>query len=230
MTELIKDTYENIDLQATFEHPVECGKMLQIALLVTGEEACSRDILKILSEYQNFVHDSTVTTYKFVNASIQALERHKDSIGIVGMAESDVEETLPDFLEVLAGCLKTDIAMADEAGRAGERVAKVSKLGENAIFSAKRDLGSNTEKGKEIDDQINEINADNEAIKATQECYADAFKELGDEKGNAAMEAANTCDESVSVQVVGVIVGGVASGADTSGSNSTFLCRICWRR
>ena len=54
------------------------------------------------------------------------------------------EEMLPGALDLLAGCYKTDIAMADVAGRAAERVAEVSKLGENVIFSAKRDLGANT--------------------------------------------------------------------------------------
>ena len=105
-----------------------------------------------------------------------------------------MEEMLPDALEVLTGCSNAAIAMADKAGRAAEIVAQVSKLGENALFSAKGNLGANAEKGKEIDDLINEINADKEGIKATQEYYADVIAELGEEKRRAAMKTTNACN------------------------------------
>lgn len=74
MNQFIKDSCGKIILDDAFESLVDCGKMLQIALTVAGDQPSSKDILVILSKFQNLVHDSTVTSHKIVNGSLQVLQ------------------------------------------------------------------------------------------------------------------------------------------------------------
>ena len=195
MTKMIKDTYRKIDLDETFESLIECGKMLQIALTASGNQPCSKDILLILNKYQNLVHDSTVTSHKFVNASIQAFQRHKDAIEILGFTEpEELVEMLPGVLGELVKCYDTATEMQREAGAAAANVDTVTILAESALISAKNDLGTNAQKKKEIQGQIDNMKAEEAANSVLLEKYTNAVKELGKEKHDAAKEAARARD------------------------------------
>ena len=226
MTQMIKDTYGKIDLDETFRSLIDCGKMLQIALTASGDQPCSKDILLILSKYQNLVHDSTVTSHKFVNASIQALQRHKDAIEILGFTEPEqLVEMFPDVLGELVKCYDTATEMKKEAGAAAANVDAVTVLAESALISAKNDLGTNAQKKKEVQEQIDNMKAEEAANSLLLEKYSSAVTELGQEKRDAAKEAARARDRAFALDMTAAVLGSLTSMAEmyASATQPTYI-------
>ena len=103
LIDYVQRTYKNINVKDALEKLVDCGKLLQVALTAAGDQPCNVPILEILSKYQNFVHECTTTSDKFINASFKSLKVFKGVFDEINEIESDDEllEIGPDLMEDL---------------------------------------------------------------------------------------------------------------------------------
>ena len=214
----VKRTYKNIDVKDALEKLVDCGKLLQVALTAAGDQPCNVPILEILSKYQNFVHECTTTSDKFINASFKSLKVFKGIFDEI-IETGDDDELLdigPDLILDLSTCFKIAEEMARTANEAAEKSGTLTNLAENALIQARKDSNANTEKNKQIQQQVDEMKAEQAETEKMLEKFASNLKELEADRERARSNLSEARDREYTLQMVstvGNIVNQFASNA-----------------
>lgn len=207
LIDYVNRTYKNIDVKDALEKLVDCGKLLQVALTAAGDQPCNVPILEILSKYQNFVHECTTTSDKFINASFKSIKVFKGLFDEIIETEDDDElvEIGPDLIGDLSTCFKIAEEMARTANEAAEKSGILVNLAENAMIQARKDSNANTEKNKQIQQQIDEMKAEQSATETMLGEFASTLIELEADRERARSDLSEARDREFSLKMVSAV-------------------------
>lgn len=189
----VANTYGKIDLHDSFESFVDAGIMLEVACAAADGQNCRKDVVGVMSDYQDVVHSNLVTCNKFILNSISALDNHRRAIEFLAMLEQGDDITLEDVLEpvldALADCYDVAANMSSEADAAAKLVGNLSTKAAGALKQATDDHTTNTKKNEETQQKIDELAASTEAMEELITKYQKKLLELQGEKVQAAKDA-----------------------------------------
>lgn len=215
----VANTYGKIDLQKTFESLVDAGIMLKVACAAADGQTCRKNIVHVMSDYQDVVHSNLVTCNKFVLNSISALDNHRRAIeflAILDQGDEDItlEDILEPVLEALADCYGVATEMSKEADAAALLVGKLSNNAADALKQATDDHTSNTKKNNETQQKIDEMTANTQAMEGLLAKYQSNLLELQREKAQAAKDAQIARDRQFALDLTEGIMSHVGDIAD----------------
>lgn len=199
-----KDSFHDINVDATFRDLVQVGNLLQVALTAAGNQKCSKPILQIMSAYQDVVVLCVQTSGSFENACVGSLRIHK-------LVKKAFEKKKIDFAFKKYGeCAALANTMADGARELANRVEVLKKHATDALVLAKDDMVDNEKAQQDVEELMRTLKGQEAFIKSTLDSLTKELEEARAEEIKFATQAQEERDRAHKMAMVGAIVGGVS--------------------
>jgi len=163
--------FYTVDVEGTMKKLRQVGQLLQLAYSCCKDCSCSRDVLEVLSKYQDLMKDSVITTHAFVELVVQSIKYHKLALMLADKSKPK------KALMILSKCAECAREMAMKSGNLKDTVEYLKSLSERALLSANTNQVS-SEKGKEIIERVNKIKGEKNAMESKAQGLKKQTEEL----------------------------------------------------
>lgn len=174
--------YYSINPADAMKKLAEVGSLLRLAYSGSKGFKCSSDILRVLSDYQDLVKDSLVTSSTFVEMVLRALKYHK--IAMIFMEHKKTDKVL----RYLKKCATMAEKMATEADSLVNKAEELKQLSVDALIAANDDYHGSVSDRKKLQKVINDLKVER-AKQEQMKTDVDALvkEAIEEEKRNGAM-------------------------------------------
>ena len=144
-------TFYTINVEDAMKKLTQVGQLLQLAYSGSKGYSCSTTVLEVLSNYQNLVKDSVLTSSTFVEVVLKALKFHKLAITMTEKNKMD------KALTMLSKCAEFAQRMADESNKLVVKSDELTKLSQSALLKANDNRNVSEEDKKKMIEKMNEF-------------------------------------------------------------------------
>jgi DNA repair exonuclease SbcCD ATPase subunit len=142
--EAIERTHYNINVRRAMTDLTLVGKSLQIAYAASKGFKCGPDVIKILSNYQTLVKNSSLACQSFVSGSLKAMQHHVNAVKFAQTNKTDLA------LKYLARCAIEAHTMATISENLAQQAEQLVSLSTRALTTAASEENLTKEKKAEV--------------------------------------------------------------------------------
>ena len=176
-------TFYTINVEDAMKKLSQVGQLLKLAVSGSKGFPCSQEVLTVLSNYQDLVKDSVITSSTFVEVVLKSLNFHKIALVLADKDKGD------KALAILENCAELAGKMETESEKLVQKADQLSNLSVSALLSANGNYVGSEEKKKEMIERANKIKENLDKMKTRARDLEKATVEAEAESEKAAKEA-----------------------------------------
>lgn len=198
-------TYAVVNIAETMKALSRVGQLLQLAYAGSKGFACSEKIVRIMTDYQNLLAQSKMTSAGFVEVSINALKRHR--IALLAAESGKLKESVT----LLSSCEKMAGEMAKCCDTLVTQCETLRTQSVDALISAVQNSNATAEQKKATMESIKEFKVQEEVLKQETQ---DLIAHLAEEKKNE-QEAQAAVKNAQNAQLAATVASAFATAFTT---------------